>query len=338
MAVAVPAGFGATASKGFFGSNDKPELTFYTDPTHAAESGMVRGLLTQHAMEAVSRDAFHGEGGLAALGDAEAQVNKAEAMDPALRQALLAMFRDVRRVQQQRPNRPSPERRRRTEPRFGFAAPFTVKEEVVAATGQADHGIVAAHAFAGMAVQFILFGSIEAGVGILTERQRGLWSRLRAAPLSRAVVLGARTVSQALISLLILSVMFAFGFAVFQVRFSGSMLGFLLVALGFSLTASTFGLLIAAVGRTPQAARGISIMAVLLMVLLGGAWMPMFLFPEWLQQATLAVPTRWAVDGFEGATWRGLGLAALVPKAAALLGFAALFGGLAVARFRWDES
>ena len=43
-----------------------------------------------------------------------------------------------------------------------------------------------AHSFAGMGVQFILFMGIELGIGMLLERQRGLWKRLRAAPLSRA--------------------------------------------------------------------------------------------------------------------------------------------------------
>ena len=35
----------------------------------------------------------------------------------------------------------------------------------------------------------------------------------------------------------------------------------------------------------------------LLLVMLGGAWVPSFVFPGWLQQASLVVPTRWAVDG-----------------------------------------
>eukprot|EP01041_Mallomonas_annulata_P020825 gene20825-40730_t len=44
------------------------------------------------------------------------------------------------------------------------------------------------------------------------------------------------------------------------------------------------------------------------MVMLGGAWVPSFIFPEWMQQVTLVIPTRWAVDGFDAVTWRGLGL------------------------------
>jgi len=94
--------------------------------------------------------------------------------------------------------------------------------------------------------------------------------------------------------------------------------------------------LIAAFGKTPEAARGLSIFATLIMVMLGGAWVPAFLFPHWLQTLTLIMPTRWAVDGLDAMTWRGLGLNAALPSMAVQLGFTALFGGLARWRFRRD--
>jgi ABC-2 type transport system permease protein len=74
----------------------------------------------------------------------------------------------------------------------------------------------------------------------------------------------------------------------------------------------------------------------LLLVMLGGSWIPAFLFPEWLQKLTFLVPTRWAVDGLEGMLWRGLGWNAAVGPILALLGFAALFAAIAVWRFRWE--
>jgi ABC-2 type transport system permease protein len=37
-------------------------------------------------------------------------------------------------------------------------------------------------------------------------------------------------------------------------------------------------------------------------------------------------------------TWRGLGFEAAVTPVAVLLGYAAVFGWLAVSRFRWEEA
>ena len=98
--------------------------------------------------------------------------------------------------------------------------------------------------------------------------------------------------------------------------------------------ASTFGLLVAALGNSPATARGITTLAVLMMVMLGGAWVPSFIFPAWLQQFTLAVPVRWAVDGLDAMTWRGIGFRGAIAPAAVLFGFAAAFSAIAASRFR----
>jgi ABC-2 type transport system permease protein len=74
------------------------------------------------------------------------------------------------------------------------------------------------------------------------------------------------------------------------------------------------------------------------MVMLGGAWVPTFIFPAWLQRAALVVPARRAVDGLDAMTWRGIGLGGAVVPALVLLGFAVVFGTIAVARFRWEEA
>ena len=77
-------------------------------------------------------------------------------------------------------------------------------------------------------------------------------------------------------------------------------------------------------------------MATLLMVMLGGAWVPTFVFPPWLQKLTVVIPTRWAMDGIDGMTWRGLGLSSALAPIAVMLGFALLFGFAAVITFRWE--
>jgi ABC-2 type transport system permease protein len=78
--------------------------------------------------------------------------------------------------------------------------------------------------------------------------------------------------------------------------------------------------------------------AVLIMVMLGGAWVPSFIFPAWLQRITVVIPARWAVDGLDAMTWRGLGFNAAIAPTLVLLGFAGLFAALTLARFRWEEA
>jgi ABC-2 type transport system permease protein len=217
-----------------------------------------------------------------------------------------------------------------------FSLPFETR--AVASTAAEDKPYNGyAHSFAGMGVQFILFMGIEVGVGVLLARRLGLWKRLRAAPLSRRLLLGSHIASGAITALVLLAIIYAAAIGFFHVRIDGSIAGFVAIAIAFALLTSSFGLLIAAIGKTPEATRGLAIFATLVMVMLGGAWVPSFVFPAWLQTASLIVPTRWAVDGLDAMTWRGLGFDAAIAPTAVLLGFAALFAAIAIWRFDWEE-
>jgi len=215
--------------------------------------------------------------------------------------------------------------------------PYDVREEALTARVEAAYNGYA-HSFAGMGIQFLLFAAINLGVELLTERQRGLWKRLRSAPISRVTLLSGKLSSATVIGSLVLFVSFAFAILVWHVRIAGSLAGFLGVGIACALMAAGYGLLVASLGKTPNAARGASIFATLIMVMLGGAWVPTFVFPEWLQKLTVVVPTRWAVDGFDAMTWRGLGIASAAMPIVVLLGFAFLFTAVAAWRFRWEEA
>lgn len=332
VGIVIPKGFGEAAGKAFFGAGTKPELAFLYDPSHSAELAMVRGILTQHVMEAVSADVFGGPGGKGAVEDALKKLRADTKLGPEDRNSLRDMLESVGRWQ----DRVAGAKASGEEvPAQGLSMPYAVSEEAVTAReGVAYNGY--AHSFAGMGIQFILFAAVDLGVGILLERQLGLWKRLRGAPLSRATLLAGKTLSGAAISLMTLAVTMGFGMLVFGIRVQGSWAGFVAICLASALMAATFGLMLAALGSTPGATRGIAIFAVLLLVMLGGGWVPSFLFPAWLQAATLAVPTRWAVDGLDAMTWRGVGFSGAVAPTGVLLGFALLFGVVAVGRFRWE--
>jgi ABC-2 type transport system permease protein len=329
VAVVVPKGFGEDAARAFFRGGLKPEIGVLFDPSHTAELGMVKGLLTQHAMAVVSAEAFNGETGKAVRRESLQQLESAKDMPAGERGALKDLLGSLDRYQAtQAPAKGGTG--------GGMTMPFAMLESAVTSGDKIEYNGFA-HAFAGMGVQFILFMGIEAGISLLLLRQTGLWKRLRAAPLSKATLLGSRAASAAAVALVILGVIFAFARLVFKVQVLGSFAGFVGVCLAFSIMTAAYGLLIAALGRTPEAARGLAIFVTLLMVMLGGAWIPAFVFPAWLQKATLLVPTRWAVDGLDAMTWRGLGFLEALPAMAVLLAFAALFGGIAVWKFRWQE-
>jgi ABC-2 type transport system permease protein len=210
--------------------------------------------------------------------------------------------------------------------------PFSTEMQAVSSNPAQYNGY--AHSFGGMAVQFILFMAIDAGIGILLAQKMGLWSRMLAAPVSSNTLLMARLVSSAVISYGIMLAIFAVASLAFNVQVNGSVVGLALLGACFALMAASFGLLVAALGKSPEAARGIASFATIIMVMLGGAWVPSFFFPPWMQSITLFIPTRWAVDGFDAMTWRGLGLESALPAIGVQLGFAIVFGSIALWRMR----
>jgi ABC-2 type transport system permease protein len=216
-----------------------------------------------------------------------------------------------------------------------ISLPFEIAPQPMTARADAPYNGYA-HSFGGMGIQFLLMVGVEVGVAILLRRQQGVWKRMRAAPLSRTVVLGSRVASSAVTSMATLMILFAFARVVFGVRIHGSLIGFFGICAAFSLMAAAFGLLIATFGKTAEATRALAILVTLLMVMLGGAWVPTFIFPAWLQKLTVVIPTRWAMDGLDAVTWRGLGLSAVAPQIGWLIACAAVFGVVAVMRFRWE--
>ena len=190
-----------------------------------------------------------------------------------------------------------------------------------------------AHSFSGMSIQYLLFFGLESGLLFLRERNRGVWRRLSAAPVSLGEILGGKVVAIAALAIAQMLATFAFGAVVFGVGVH-SFAGFALLAAALGVLAAGAGLLVASLGRTEARARGVSVLVILGMSMLGGLWVPSFLLPGWLRDLEPAFPTTWAMRGLDGVTWQGRGLLDTLPQVAVILGFAGLCLGLAYVRFR----
>jgi ABC-2 type transport system permease protein len=330
-AIIIPKEFGKDAGNALFAGTGKPELGVLYDPSHNVELGMVNGILTGAVMQAVSKEMFTGSSGREMVNESLALVENNPRMPADDRKAVRDLLRGVKEFNQQQAREGAP---REGELSGGLSMPFKTREEAIT-SGQDVTYNGYAHSFGGMGIQFILFMGLDVGIALLLLRQSGLWQRLRAAPLSRTTLLGSRAMSASLVAGFILLVLFGFARVVFGVHIRGSFVGFLGVCAAFSLMTAAFGLMVAALGETVEATRGYSIMATLIMVMLGGAWVPTFIFPKWLQKLTVIIPTRWAMDGLDGMTWRGLGFSSAIVPIAVLLLFTLLFGAVAVMRFRW---
>ncbi len=217
-----------------------------------------------------------------------------------------------------------------------LALPFEVAAAAVTGSSGARFNSYS-HSFSGMTLQYLLFWGMESGLLFLRERQRGVWMRMRSAPVPLWSMIAGKALTTAAVALLMVLVTFGVGHLAFGVAITGSFLGFLLIALAASALASTVGLLVAAIGGTEARARGVSILVILGISMIGGLWLPAFLLPGWLRDMALSLPTTWAMRGLDGVTWQGHGFIAALPSVLAISGFALIFLGIALVRLTQME-
>ncbi len=321
VALVFPRGFGDEAKAALF-AGKAPELPILFDPSKKFEMQIVQGAFMQSSMSVISKEAFSGTGA-----DSNMARWRDSVSDPKQKEAIDTVMKAM------------PAAQGGGQGAGTMKTPFSFATEPLMAEGSGKDELEASrgHIFAGMMVQGILFFAIEAAMSMMRDKRTGVWRRLRSAPVSRFSLIAGRLLSATLISAFIGFGVFAFGMVALGVRVNGSWIGYFLNLAGASVMTASFGLLVASLGRTEGQSRGLSILAVMMMSMLGGAWFPTFLMPKFMQTISLFIPVRWAVDGFDAVTWRGLGLAAAIPTTCILLAFSALFCTVAMVRFRWEE-
>ena len=112
-------------------------------------------------------------------------------------------------------------------------------------------------------------------------------------------------------------------------------LGLIVISVAVSLAANALGLLVASLSKTTNQVTSLSLMLVIPMAVLSGIMIPRFIMPQFMQQLGFFVPHTWALTGYHEVILRGDGIVDILPHSAALLGFAVVFFGVALWRFRW---
>jgi ABC-2 type transport system permease protein len=132
-------------------------------------------------------------------------------------------------------------------------------------------------------------------------------------------------------ALLVLTGQLAFG-----VDYAREPLGLVLVMAALALWVAALGLLLGMVARGEDQAVLFSLVAMFVLSALGGAWFPLEVSGPAFAAVGHLLPSAWAMDGFQNLVVRGLGLQSALLPAAVMAGYALVFMGVAVWRFRGE--
>lgn len=189
----------------------------------------------------------------------------------------------------------------------------------------------------GIIVQQMSFGGFATALGLVDDLQKGLVDRFRSLPMSRMAVLTGRTLSDIAMNALALAVMIVVGYIV-GFSFSTSppevLAGIalcLLIGYAFSWVFACVGLL----ASTPEAANAFGFIAIFPLTFASSAFVPPETMPDWLQTFAEDInPFSIMVDSVRSLFVGGPGGGDILPCIAWCVGLIAVFGTLAVRRYR----
>jgi len=188
-----------------------------------------------------------------------------------------------------------------------------------------------------MMAQFAIAGLLGSAQIIVNERRSRCLQRLRTTAISHAQILLGHFLAMFVLILVQVFILIAFGQLFLKLNYLGQPLAALVMMLSLALFVSGLGLLIGALAKSEDQAVILALIPMFVFSAIGGAWMPLEFTSKTFQAIGHLSPVAWAMDGFKNILARGLGLESVLIPAAALLGYAVLFFGLAVWRFRFDE-
>jgi ABC-2 type transport system permease protein/oleandomycin transport system permease protein len=188
----------------------------------------------------------------------------------------------------------------------------------------------------GIIVQNTAFGGFATALGLNEDMRKGLIDRFRSLPMSRAAVLGGRTLADVATNSLSITILIVTGLIIgftFHTSFLHAIAGvglLLLFGYAFSWFLAFLGLLV----RSPESVNSVGFIVVFPLTFISSAFVPVASMPEGLRQFAEVNPFTVVVDAVRH-LWLGAPAHNSVWGAFAWsLAIIAVFAPLAVARYR----
>jgi len=186
----------------------------------------------------------------------------------------------------------------------------------------------------GWAMMFLLFSLSGVATSLFEEKKAGLFLRLLSAPVRRSHLLWSKYLFGIALGLVQLVTLFFAGRVMFGIDVLSNFGNLVAICLVAAMACTAFGMLLAAITRTPAAASGLATLLILTMSSIGGAWFPTSFMPEFIQRLSKLTVVYWSMEGFALVLWNGCTFAELLPTLGVLLGMSAVLVAISLWQFR----
>jgi len=188
----------------------------------------------------------------------------------------------------------------------------------------------------GIFVQSVAFGAVGTGIGLATDMGTGLVERFRSLPMARSAVLAGRTFADLLRNVFVVILMVVVGYLVgFRVQTSvPAFVAGLGVLLIFGYAVSWVFSLVGMSAKNAETAQAIAFPTLFPLVFASSAFVPVETMPGWLQAFAENQPVSITVDAARALMLGGPTTSPVLQSLAWSAGILAVFGTLAVRRYR----
>jgi ABC-2 type transport system permease protein len=200
--------------------------------------------------------------------------------------------------------------------------------------GEAKQNPVLSHQVAGVLTMFMLFSVAASGGSLLRERQNGTIRRILISSTSPVHYLLGKYLTFFTVAYLQTWIMLLAGFLIFKVDIMSHLLSLAVFGALVALAATSFGMLLAAVCRSPEQVSSISTLLILTMSAIGGSMVPREFMPPAMQSLGNFTFNGWAMAGFTGIFWYEKTLGGILLPCLVMAGIAAVLFLIAAQLFR----
>jgi linearmycin/streptolysin S transport system permease protein len=179
----------------------------------------------------------------------------------------------------------------------------------------------------------ILMSVICFAVSIVKERLSGTFARLCIGPLHQRHILAGKGLACFVTCCFVIVMLFTGGKLIFKVPIHSVVL-FGVAAMCTAVCFVGLMMLISTLGKTEESVTGAGMAIIMLMAMFGGAMLPLFVMPTWMQRISHFSPVKWGILAMEGAIWRNFSVGEMLMPCGILLAAGAVFFGLGVVMLR----
>lgn len=213
------------------------------------------------------------------------------------------------------------------------AQPFSVKGEQLQNKSLTQFD----YTFAGLLGFSLLGMGIFGPVQVFPElKKQGILRRLSTTPLKVWQYFCSMAISQSIIGLVSIGVMFAVAVAVFKLQIVGNPLELAAFLVFGIILILGIGLAIGGWAKNERQAAPLSNIVTFPMMFLSGTFFPRFLMPEWLQKLSDFLPLTPVIDGIRYIVTEGYHFTQLLPQLGLMLAWTAIIYFIAFRVFRWE--